>query len=687
MQIRLEDFTESVDPLVATEENAFKAKLAGLLTTQAKLDIQLSEERAESARGFFAVDPEILRKSRAVAVEISQLTYKLAGKRSERGAASLVVPRSSSQLTDPYSVEVLSVPTDMALEINSFRLADTLKASMPYRDAPFDNQIIRAALVEVFMGEVPAAQFASPESWQLPIDQSTLVFRGFVDSWDDSHGEDDTVSFSARSMESVLIDTKVQPAGIPKAGKPGEKITTWIDKFFQTIPAVSGGVGGVALHAVLDPNMDPAEEPIIDRALVNRALQTAKSQNAATQSLPGQPPIPDQAPVTPGATTPGSEEGTGDARVPVASTSAGETTAWDVVVAVCELGGGLLPTYDPTINANAIVLRQPQTTFSDVSDGVNFPGSPLGDDTQVGDGFSRALKDADGDTFRTAVRFFVWGNNIKTIKKSRKLGRIKSPTVEVICNVEGASPKERTIRARFPPTNSKRATRVGENGAGKQEEVVVRVVKGIRNKAQLEQVAASLYHQMSRQETVVTIETDDTSSYIDHSTTPYPENKNDLFRIRSGTPVRVLVASQSTDVSQGLVVNQLSEIWGKRGDALRDFLERQIDRFIDVLGFEDIARMRRTYSAISTAFESARLSDVFYCRSARHQWNIEDGWAGTFELVNYMRVRGDPASMTAEAQAINNVRKKHKPGKGKKKPLREDTKKVVENAEKATTAE
>lgn len=641
LTLRLEDFARGdTDP--PTEELPFDAQLTQLSKAETNLQAVLAQARA---RGSASTVSDAVKQLAKVKVELASL-------RSREPVARALEEVSS----DPFSVPpFLTVPVEVDVELNSWRTADTATMTIPFRDAPLPDQVVRAALVEVFMGTVKSEDFATPDRWRLPLDRQNLVFRGYADKWDTNHsGEDATVTIEARDLTSILMDEKVHPMSpIFRVKGAGEPITQYVNRVLASLPVTRGKGGQGQLKALM---YRASQEPVLSRKLLNRALQTAKSRTEAEGPVA-------QDPALPGGTDPGAIEGAGEPRV--ATEQPQETTAWDLITTACGLVG-LVPTYDPAVLpppsvflaggtvaaaetvGDFLLLRPPQTVFDTVDGGVKIEGGPQ-------DGFSRELPDPNSPVrslVPSEVRFMVWGRNIKDFNTSRKLGKVKAPAVEVISYNPDAPADQRVMRARFPPSGDKRVTKIGATGQGRVEEVVTRYAR-VRDKAQLQQTAVALYHALSRPEMEVTIETDDLASYID-PTRPEQHNENpDLLKLRHGTPVRVVVARQVQDPQAGnsLVMTPLSELFERRTGELRRWLLEQNQRYRPALDPElSRAVTEEAVSRITTAIGNRNQVDLFYTRSVQHKWSVEEGWSGTIKLVNYMEVRNDPKALSKTAQ-------------------------------------
>jgi len=687
LKIRMEDFSESVVPDVASEDEPTPPALQKLDKKIKDVRNKIAQEKGASppnGGGAPNVNPALTKELRKLQAEKKQLKDQ--------------APKPRAQTETPgdvFSIDLSIVPLEVNVELNSPLLADKAEVSFAFRDCPLMSELIRSALLEVFLGTVPSEVFAQPDRWPLSLDRQKIMFRGYVDTWDTNHdGEDATVQISARSLEAVLIDTKINPSSDTfKIAKKGERISAYVNRILQGVPATSGKFGGDPLRAILF-RTPLSKEPVIDQKLLNRNQQTAKSQNQAAGATAGQMPPAEGEPVAPDATNPADIPGTGQPRMP-AQVPQG-MSAWDLIVQACRMVN-LVPMYDPAIDPNltpaptgvpleagfegpeeqrpvfgetlpidaegprapkagdALLLRPPSSIYEGQSGDDLLPGGSV-------DGFERQVRFGDDAAKKKRqIRFLVWGRNIKSIKTSRKLGRIKAPAIEVISTNTDADPKKRSVRVRYPKNN--RRTRVGSKGEGGSNEVVaVNVGEGIRDLEQLTKTAASIYQSMCRQETSVAIETDDISSYQDPTD---PENNNmnpDVLGLRAGMAVRVIVARLTRDPANPQV-SPLSEVFGRRASETAKFIQRQAGRFSP--SADPFAEGDRMADAIAAAIERRKLTDLFFVRSIKHKFTFEDdgGWSADMELVNFIEARSLPDTISKEAQQISDSMKLFKRGR------------------------
>lgn len=576
---------------------------------------------------------------------------------------------------DDFSIELRVVPTDLTLALNGFNQADKLDFEIPLANLPIPPDIVRSLFVEVFMDELAVNDFADPSRWIPKLYQSAPMFRGYADEEEmDTDESRLSIHVSAQSLEQRLMSLKINPfTPARRIAKGGEPVTAYIQRLISTIPEFNGTYGA-AIGVRMFPNVDPANVPKLDAKLFKRSLQSAQSRAQAGGPVQGAPP--------PGV-DPAQDQSNGTpAGVGFASPASQvcDVSVWDVITRAAWLAG-VMPIYDPSIvvtdtdgtvqpiGANNILLMPPQNIMETPQNGTTIPGGPP-------DGFEREITVGGTTKAFTQCRFFVWGSNIKSMKTARKYGRIKAPRVRCIGHNPDAPAGKRTLTAVFPTT--KRGTSVSAVGSGQTgkghapiEEEVVRLIKECRSQEQLQQIAVALYHTIGRHESVVTIETNDLASYYDPGTgKPNP----DVLRLRPGSPCRVTVGIQDP-ASPQMVVNGLSELMSRRYNPafLRKALLESADspRFAaSVVGASPVgvdgnsaaakSRIDDALAKLEKAFQSARLTDWFYCRAVEHHWNIEDGWSASIELATFQEARNLPQNLSAQDKALNDKLKAHK---------------------------
>jgi hypothetical protein len=662
LSIRLEDFSNEDGSRAVSERNPFPPQ-----QLRAQQELSAAQANLAVAQASGEAEPADFKR-------VKDAQRKVGTKNASRDVGP---PDNASP--DIFAVEMAVVPVESSLELNSFRIADKLQMTVALRDFPIVPDVVRAVLIDYYQGDIAADDFKDPSIWvpQL-LATKRPMFRGYADVHDMSATDSDfTVQIQARSLEAVLMDAKVNPRTRDRMIKRndsyvdpatnkivrGEKLTRFVRRFISTIPEFSGELGGDAIGVRIWPNFDPSKEPVLGADMFLHSLQTAQSRALAGGQVQAAPPtgVTQDPSVAPG-------QGTAQLQPPIPGA---ETSAWDVIVRACELSG-FLPVYDPSVigidsngqtfyGSNNILLVLPQTLMETPQGGITLPGG-------APDGFSRQFLEGGTHQVRSDVRFFVWGHNVKNLKFSRKHGRIKAPAVRVVCHDPDAPAGQRTLVSTYPKTM--RGTRASARGTGAGgttrghppiEELVTKVVHGIRTQVDLDRIAVALYHTISRQEVSCELETDDLQSYVDPA---YPDALPDLLTLRPGTPVRVSVARKVEDPANGLQISELSEMFDRQANPafMRKLLLESQGRRVG-LSDEGRQKLSDALAQVEAAYDRARLTEWFYVRVANHKTG-EDGWSGHFELVNFLEARSLPANLSAQDAAAADLDKLMKPVDG-----------------------
>lgn len=658
LTIRLEDFGNDDGP-IALQEGAPPKSKAARAAVAASFAAGLQAIRRASGDADIRADAEAIRTRKRAA----------AGRSDRMGAADAAAPLNVPG--DDLTIQVAVVPIGLSLELQGFKTADHLSIQIPLGDFPVVPDIVRAVLVEVFFGTVAADDYTDPTRWIPQLFHTAPVFRGYAEEEDIEASDSDLqLTIDAHSLEKRLMEAKFDPfAKERRVAAGGEDLADYVRKILAVVPEFNGSLGS-AIGVRYFPNVDPAKAPRIDGKRLKRSLQSAQSRAAAGGAVQGGLPPGMDPGADPGGGTPA---GVGYP-TPAPTT---EITVWDLVTRACLLSG-MIPIYDPSIvvtepdgsvnpiGANSILIVPPQNIKETPQGGLTIPGGPA-------DGFSRQVTLGGTSEVTTQVRLLVWGKNLRKYKMGRKYGRnSRVPRVRVICHNPDGRPGERTLEAVFPKTP--RATAVSAAGTGAAgaaqghqpiEEEVVRVVREIRSKEDLERIAVALYHLISQHEVTATIETDELSSYID-PTRPESHNENpDLLRLRPGACVRVMVARSVEDPASGDVATDgLSQLMDRRSNPafLRKALLDNPNSQAYIAAGQRPA-LERALARIDAAYQTAKLTDWFYVRSVCYRWSADEGFQLTIELAGYQEARNNPASLSAQDKASDDHYKARVSGK------------------------
>lgn len=292
--------------------------------------------------------------------------------------------------------------------------------------------------------------------------------------------------------------------------------------------------------------------------------------------------------------------------------------------------------------------RQPRAAEMKVWDYLSDLAVSLGLVATLEDYTIRFIRPRTFYASRARARRFVYGRNLASLDFERKLGGVKTPTVEVrsFDPVLG-----RTRWARYPtrdgaassgvfptsPPRPSRANNVQPSGAGQEDKIQTFPISGFSDPTSLEAAAESIWQQLARQELEGTFETEDVSSYES-------EEPGDLLELRAGDAVELLVASQDAqDVREQLVSAGI--LAGLSVAARARYLER--------LGYrQSVAR------ALAQIQETAAQFTTFRVDTATIRFGQDEGIAITVEFRNFLLVEEPrPSDASASASATGRRRR------------------------------
>jgi hypothetical protein len=469
--VRLEDSGAADNTTGQSSDKPYATKAQAIDDEIAKNEAMLANESAFEAMSF-------VTKSDITAAKLRSKNRNLVAQKARLSRGSV-----DGQKSDEFSIQFVTVPSELEIEDRGFREAAVLTATFPFIDMPLDPRIIRECRVEGYLGTVSAEDFGTPDNWHLRANPSKSCIRrfvGYVDLPEMNHTDGDaTIHIKARSYEATLIDGKINAhAPAYKIEGESEYLTTYVNRILSQYPPTSGDTGGDAFKAVWFA-ADPATEPKLGRKDLLRSLQTAKSRNQANPAQAdenGQKVQEEASATTVDSDGSGDSSQGGQASMPPKSVTPDGMSIWDLITQACELCG-CMPIYQPALSAITTDKDPPLTgsinggqkveTFGKKNDISNYllltpPQGFLDDitDDHIGvsggsrDRFHRDFKDGNSPAWTSDVRFMVWGHNIKSMKLSRKMGRTRPTAVEVRAYNPDASAELRVMKARFPSSKA-----------------------------------------------------------------------------------------------------------------------------------------------------------------------------------------------------------------------------------------
>lgn len=500
------------------------------------------------------------------------------------------------------TVLIQAIPERMVITRNSYRQADTAEVGVLWEHLPIDPRIARSVGAAMYLGTVPADAWGKAMGKPLSTDPalagtrysvgslldpaSTLRFAGFADTFRASHGSGgDGVSMALRDWTGILLDTPV----------PSEayKQVDWDAPIVQLIVEILGtfkGFDEVWIHSIGVP-------------------EDARVQRSSVHTMGGKQKA---------------------GRAPKAKAE----TYWDLLTDLT-VGAGLILFADvwqgPAPRAqDGSMLPAPACRFVLATPTVLYdPDAPrvyvetLA--TRQGDklvpqqgrvGFEPSFTDrkrqhpVTGEASPWPV--LVWGRNLEELSIERRLGRLKTPTIELVC-LHG----KRVLRGRSH--DDPRADQVHPSGLWAGDTARQMVVSGFSDETALRRAARQVFEEIARGEFTVTFSTQDLASFTRDGT---GNADPDLLELRAGNPIEILHATDLRGSAIG--TRQAFEALG--GDALRSWL-------IANGMAEDAAK------SLAAAMDDPVVRDVltrtFYVQQATHTWDRSEGYSCSVSATTY----------------------------------------------------
>lgn len=341
------------------------------------------------------------------------------------------------------------IPAELVLNRNGVRQADTLSASIRFKDLPLDPRTLRAIAVEVYIGTLDPEKAAQAQlgagNWVLCPDffydeqgreRSNRRFSGWIDEWRIEFEGEPLIQFEATDNTRQLIDQDAPP----KIAVPPElPIDRAIAEYLSNFPQFAG------ILVEYRPNGDT--RPNLESTLTKSAYK------------PKLGPTP-------------------------SSGGTSKMSVWDYLTDVCGTIGHIV-----RVEGETVVIQRARTLY-----GQRFPGRP-------GDPF----RGRDLPTGRILQRrLFVLGRNIEKLRFARRFGRYAATNIEVRCYSPEA---KRTLVGRYPVLKEDRNKQVQPGNAGSEQVWKVYTVQGVKDEVALRKIAQNIYELVQRNELEVEFET------------------------------------------------------------------------------------------------------------------------------------------------------------------------------------
>lgn len=503
----------------------------------------------------------------------------------ERRDALLLAMSSPEEFQRPWQLLGVSpdarfarfgiIPLEAEIERNGFRTADTAKVKIDWRNVPFDPRIVRAAAIEIVIGVVTPDEFAS--SMEGALDPVSGLPVGIIPQNPGSPVAPGGGTRFAGFVDDWDVDFD-----------DGGDVVTLACRDFTAIFADTPLASDTKID--LDKPIDVALQEFIDLYPALRGFPVRYvPEPGSSRTSPPAPRI--------GGSIPQANRTRRGRRATRARSGDQRMNLWDYITDLC-IPTGLIP----YVRDYELRLINPSTTFSDTSQ----------------------------------VRTMVYGRNLEELSFARKLGGVKSPTIEVrsydptIGRMRWArwpvrsGERNNGILGRTDPPRPIRATELGPTGARIDERVQTFILEPSTNPGTLGLVAQSLFEQVGRQEIEGKLETRDVSSWNleeDRAITPMIA---DLLSAGTGDAISILIAPRDRAEPDAVAMTA--------GDWV-GFERQERARYLEGLGFE-----RRVAEAFA-ALQDAVANTIFRIQNLSISFDSEEGIKLSIDFANFVEVR------------------------------------------------
>lgn len=444
-------------------------------------------------------------------------------------------------------------PISATVHLNGYRQADTFELTFDAKQFPFSPQIVRAAAVDLYLFQTNGL-VSDPQDFATA---NTLVISGLVDDATFTENDDAGVfSVVGRDYTALLLD-KQWPAGKKfLTGKPLDKAVQ--DAVNTCLNASTVGSTLTVLY------QGPGTVPIVGKIAATSTQKTVTAQKAQTVGI-------------------GHGRTTNNRGIPVQTGK----SYWDVIYSVV-LQHGLIC----YVSGTDVIITSPQIVSAN----------------------------ALNSTYNV-----VMGQNLATLEVNRHMGREQVPQIVVASydpdqkkTIVGKWPTDAQIlkTAAVQGTTTKKGTQAAQITAlGTVKESIRRtVVQGVKSVNQLEQIAQTYYHSLSRSEATVKFTTNDLQDL-----TKVPR---DLLALRPGNAVQITFDMIHPDTLEALKETN-----------------KQIG-YLRSLGYS-----QQVSALIASEFARIKQFGVpFYCKDITFNWSLDDGISIDVEAINFIDVARDDKS-------------------------------------------
>lgn len=360
-------------------------------------------------------------------------------------------------------------PLSANVHMNGYRQADTFDMEFDCQAFPFSPELIRSAAVEIYLFQTPGI-VSNPE---LYVTSDNLAITGLVDDCALRAGSDGLVfQCSGRDYTALMLD-KAWPVG--KRVPVGEDLDTAVQK------------------------------------LVDECTQAAKVGRTLTVKYIGEGDVPQSGKLAKTTTSDhvtikpktGLNHGrTNKKGIPVRSGK----NYWDVIYSMCLQHGQIV-----YVRGTDVIISKPQTLTGITQAEIDNIAASLPLGGFIGQNLTQLKAAQESKIIHTA-----WGRDLATLEVSRHMGREQVP--QIIATSYDAD-TQTVLEAKWPENpkgeispefKAKGAGAAQITGAGIEKEATRRItVPGVKDLAQLREVAKTYYHTLGRAEAKVKIATKD----------------------------------------------------------------------------------------------------------------------------------------------------------------------------------
>lgn len=514
---------------------------------------------------------------------------------------------------DKNSFLFSQTPKSASVSLNSYRQASQFSMTLDWRMMPIDPRLIRALGVEIHLGTVSSGQFARGIQGYDPvfggresvlrtrvngqIRQDTLLMIGMVDEYKMSHSSTGSeISISGRDIRSLFIDTPM-PTGTLKDIDVTKNIGQIVRQIINLHPF------GAGIRIQIAPGEFPPDPKIPGKFLI---------PSPATKDL-----------VTQFGKSTDGKKGRGNVKGDSSSMS-----MWDAITYLC-FACGVIPHWI----GDVLRLRPSRSLYSLLN--ANDPNVP----TPFQGSQPRVIRvtDRSGNQDSQTRNFplMVFGRDIETFDFSRKFSGGNAKVVEVT-GVDPTSDSrgiQKVVKVRWPENPKKtdsgaskksaNASKVTPSGKEAQEDIFRYTYFGIKDEAQLREIAISMYEEISRGELEGAISTKSLSSFGGGNADA------DLLRVKPGTAVEF-----ATDITPVNIRSPRSSVFL---DTLRQPFEVAVSEINKLISDENLARA----IVVSGQANPLVLTRFFRIKDVTYKWNIANATEVSFSYQNYVEARFD----------------------------------------------